>query len=195
VRLKLRLVHLFALINTSFRQGFLLAANNRGRSISRISLSPKVVRLDSSLAFISPHLTISSFAIQSPPAPLALPCPCHASSSLSLPSWKTFSTGNDRPETKNAPLDRDIHISDIVQDKVYQRLVPVLAQEVDKGLGGEGLAKLVGGQAVLGEAVVKVVDRWSERKRAVRERIENGWSRAEGGEVRVKRKRERGRRE
>lgn len=42
-----------------------------------------------------------------------------------------------------------------MQDKVGQLLVLVLADPLDEAVGGQRLAQLVRGQAVLGEAVVK----------------------------------------
>lgn len=56
---------------------------------------------------------------------------------------------------KGAALDRQIKVGDVVEAEVGELLVLVLADPLDKGVGLEGLAELVGSEAVLGEAKVE----------------------------------------
>lgn len=53
------------------------------------------------------------------------------------------------------PLDGDVEVGDVVQDKLDEVFVVVLADVLDEGVGGEGLAELEGGEAVFGEAKVE----------------------------------------
>jgi hypothetical protein len=56
---------------------------------------------------------------------------------------------------KGSSLDGDVQVGNVVQDKIDQLLVLVLADPLDEAVGGQRLAQLVRGQAVLGEAVVE----------------------------------------
>lgn len=56
---------------------------------------------------------------------------------------------------KGSPLDGDVEVGDVVQAEVGEFLVLGLADPADEAVGGEGLAQLVGREAVLGEAVVE----------------------------------------
>lgn len=56
---------------------------------------------------------------------------------------------------ESSPLDGDVEVGDVVQAKVCELLVLGLADPADEAVGGEGLAQLVGREAVLGEAVVE----------------------------------------
>jgi hypothetical protein len=56
---------------------------------------------------------------------------------------------------ERSSLDGDVQVGNVVQDKVGQLLVLVLADPLDEAVGGQRLAQLVRGQAVLGEAVVE----------------------------------------
>lgn len=56
---------------------------------------------------------------------------------------------------KGSSLDRDVQVGNVVQDEVGKLLVLVLTNPLDEAVGGERLAQLVCGQAVLGEAVVE----------------------------------------
>lgn len=56
---------------------------------------------------------------------------------------------------EGSSLDGDVQVGNVVQDKVGQLLVLVLADPLDEAVGGQRLAQLVRGQAVLGEAVVE----------------------------------------
>lgn len=56
---------------------------------------------------------------------------------------------------KSSPLDGDVEVGDVVQAEVCELLVLGLADPADEAVGGEGLAELVGREAVLGEAVVE----------------------------------------
>lgn len=60
---------------------------------------------------------------------------------------------------KGTPLYRDIHIREIMQDEVYERLVLVLAHELDEALARELLSQPVRRQAVLGECKVEILGR------------------------------------
>ncbi len=55
------------------------------------------------------------------------------------------------------PLDWDVEVGNLVEDELYERLVLVLPEELDERLRRESLAELDGGEAVLSEAVVKVI--------------------------------------
>ena len=56
---------------------------------------------------------------------------------------------------ESAPLDGDVEVGNVVQAKVGELLPAVLAELGDEAVGGQGLAELEGGQAVLGEAKVE----------------------------------------
>lgn len=56
---------------------------------------------------------------------------------------------------EGSSLDGDVQVGNVVQDEVGKLLVLVLTNPLDKAVGGERLAQLVCGQAVLGEAVVE----------------------------------------
>jgi hypothetical protein len=56
---------------------------------------------------------------------------------------------------KGAALDGDVEVGDVVQAKVDELLPVVLADGADEAVGGQLLAELVGGEAVLAEAVVE----------------------------------------
>lgn len=56
---------------------------------------------------------------------------------------------------EGAALDGDVEVGDVVEGEVCELLVLVLADPFDEAVGGEGLAELIGGQAVLGEAEVE----------------------------------------
>lgn len=59
---------------------------------------------------------------------------------------------------ESAPLDGDVEIGDVVQAEVDELLVVLLADVLDEAAGGQLLAELVCGQAVLGEAPVEEGD-------------------------------------
>lgn len=65
---------------------------------------------------------------------------------------------SQRVEAKDKPLNRDVHVGDVVEDEVDKRLVLLLAEKLDERLGRERLTELVRCQAVLGKAKVKVVE-------------------------------------
>lgn len=52
------------------------------------------------------------------------------------------------------PLDRDVEVGDVAEDKVDEFFQIVLSQELFQGLNLEELSRLVGDEAVLGEDVV-----------------------------------------
>jgi hypothetical protein len=56
---------------------------------------------------------------------------------------------------KGAALDGDVEVGNVVEAKVDELLVLVLADPLDEAVGGQGLAELVGDEAVLGEAKVE----------------------------------------
>lgn len=56
---------------------------------------------------------------------------------------------------KGAALDGDVEVGDVVEGEADELLVLVLANVLYEAVGGEGLAELVGRQAVLGEAEVE----------------------------------------
>ena len=56
---------------------------------------------------------------------------------------------------EGAALDGDVEVGNVVQAEVGELLVLVLAEPADEAGGGEGLAELEGGQAVLAEAEVE----------------------------------------
>jgi len=56
------------------------------------------------------------------------------------------------------PLDGNIHVGEVVQDKFNEDLVIFLAEIFDEGLRRELLSHLVGGETVLGERIVEVMD-------------------------------------
>lgn len=56
---------------------------------------------------------------------------------------------------KGAALDGDVEVGDVVQAEADELLVLGLAEPADEAVGGQLLAVLVGGQAVLGEAEVE----------------------------------------
>jgi hypothetical protein len=47
-----------------------------------------------------------------------------------------------------------------VKDKLDQNFVSFLSNKFDERFGGEGLAKFVGGETVLGERIIEVVEGW-----------------------------------
>lgn len=55
------------------------------------------------------------------------------------------------------PLDRNVHVRDVVQNEVNQLLIPILPDELDERLRFQGFPELVRSQAVLGEGIVEVV--------------------------------------
>jgi hypothetical protein len=56
---------------------------------------------------------------------------------------------------KGTALDGEVEVGDVVEAEVGELLVLVLADPLDEGVGLEGLAELVGSEAVLGEAKVE----------------------------------------
>ena len=60
-------------------------------------------------------------------------------------------------QDRNEPLDRDVEIGDIMQDKVDERFVSFLPDELDEGLRLQRLSESVGSEPVLGKAKVKFV--------------------------------------
>jgi hypothetical protein len=56
---------------------------------------------------------------------------------------------------EGAALDGDVEVGDVVEGEVGELLVLVFADPLDEAVGGEGLAELISGQAVLGEAEVE----------------------------------------
>lgn len=56
---------------------------------------------------------------------------------------------------KGAALDGEVEVGDVMEAEVGEFLVLVLADPLDEGVGLEGLAELVGSEAVLGEAKVE----------------------------------------
>lgn len=59
---------------------------------------------------------------------------------------------------EGSPLDGDVEVGDVPQAEVDELLVGLLADVLDEAVGGQGLAQLVGRQAVLGEAPVEERD-------------------------------------
>jgi hypothetical protein len=60
--------------------------------------------------------------------------------------------------TSHSPLDGDVQVGNVVQDKLDELLVFLLSNMTDEGSPGQFLAELVGDETVLGETIVKVVD-------------------------------------
>ena len=58
---------------------------------------------------------------------------------------------------KGAALDGDLEVGNVVEDKLDELLVVVLAEPLDEGVGGQLLATLVGSEAVLGKGKVEEV--------------------------------------
>lgn len=56
------------------------------------------------------------------------------------------------------PFDWDVHIGNVMQNEIDETLVPVLSDILDKRLGLEDLAHLVGGKAILGKCVIKILN-------------------------------------
>lgn len=61
-------------------------------------------------------------------------------------------------QEKLVPLDRNIQIRDLMQDKVRHLLVFFLAQPLDKVVARQGLSEPEGSEAVLGKTVVEQID-------------------------------------
>jgi len=61
------------------------------------------------------------------------------------------------PNEENKPLDGDVDVSEVVQDKVDKLLVAVFADKLDKRLRRERLAEFVRRQTVLSESKVVLV--------------------------------------
>lgn len=56
---------------------------------------------------------------------------------------------------ERAALDGDVQVGNVVQDEAHQLLVLVLADILDEAVGGQRVAELVGGKAILGKAEVE----------------------------------------
>lgn len=54
-----------------------------------------------------------------------------------------------------------------MQDEVHERLVPALANILDKRLRWELFSQLIGGQPVLGKGVVEFIDNYKEKSSGV----------------------------
>jgi hypothetical protein len=78
--------------------------------------------------------------------------------------WRRVGRGDGRG--RNGPLDGDVHVGNVVEDEVDERLVLLLADKLDERLGRERLAELVRRQAVLGKAEVKAADDWRPKARS-----------------------------
>lgn len=79
--------------------------------------------------------------------------------SMKVPLEENSGQLNDRPKLHlpNAPLDRDVKVSNVVEDEVGELLVALFAHVVDESLGCKLFAQLVSGQAVFCERVVEHV--------------------------------------
>lgn len=80
--------------------------------------------------------------------------------SMSLLSRGVSANGTDVDHTgpeldEGAPLDGDVQVGNVVENKLDKLLVRLLANVLDEAVGGERLAELEGREAVLGEAEVK----------------------------------------
>lgn len=78
--------------------------------------------------------------------------------SMKVPLQVEESAGarQDEEDVKDAPLDGDVEVGNVVEDEADELLVLVLAEVLDEALALERLAELDRRQAVLSEAVVKV---------------------------------------
>ena len=56
------------------------------------------------------------------------------------------------------PFDRNVHVCDVMEDEIHERLVLLLADPFDERLRLKLFSELVSNKAVLGEGVVKIVD-------------------------------------
>jgi hypothetical protein len=61
-------------------------------------------------------------------------------------------------EGRSIPFNWDVHIGNVVQNEIDETLVPVLSDILDKRLGLEDLAHLVGRKPILGKCVIKILD-------------------------------------
>jgi hypothetical protein len=61
-------------------------------------------------------------------------------------------------EGRGIPFNWDVHIGDVMQNEIDEPLVPVLSDILDKRLGLEDLAHLVGRKTVLGKCIIKILD-------------------------------------
>lgn len=68
--------------------------------------------------------------------------------------------GSDKSDS---PLDGDVQVGDVVQDKLDEFLVLLLSNVTDERGPRDLLAELVSNETVLGESVVEVVDNFSRR--------------------------------
>lgn len=58
----------------------------------------------------------------------------------------------------NPPLDRNVHICNVVKNKVYKWLVLVLADPFDERLRRQFFSELVGCETVLGKTKVEIIN-------------------------------------
>ena len=56
------------------------------------------------------------------------------------------------------PFDRNIEIRDVMEDKVDKGFVLVFSEELNERLGGQRLAELVRGEAVLSKHIVELLE-------------------------------------
>lgn len=75
-----------------------------------------------------------------------------------MTSFPSFPPSPHIQHLPHSPLDGDVQVGNVVEDELYHLLVVLLTEVPDEGLGRELLTELVGRQAVLGEAVVEVID-------------------------------------
>jgi hypothetical protein len=56
------------------------------------------------------------------------------------------------------PLDWYIHIGNVMQNEIDERLVPFLSKILDKRLGFKSLAHLVSNKTIFGKTIIEIIN-------------------------------------